>query len=63
MLASFKQAFLSVAHLSESAPFTSANVGSIPVWNDHRNNRHRMRDDDESCLHFFTVRALLNAPY
>ena len=25
--------------------------------------RHRMRDDDESCLHFFTVRALLNAPY
>jgi hypothetical protein len=29
----------------------------------HRNNRHRMRDDDESCPHFFTVRALLNAPY
>ncbi len=29
----------------------------------HRNNRHRMRDDDKSCLHFFTVRALLNAPY
>ena len=29
----------------------------------HRNNRHRMRDDDESCLHFLTVRALLNAPY
>ena len=29
----------------------------------YRNNRHRMRDDDESCLHFFTVRALLNAPY
>ncbi len=27
----------------------------------HRNNR--MRDDDESCLHFFTVRALLNAPF
>ncbi len=29
----------------------------------HRNNRHRMRDEDESCLHFFTVRALLNAPF
>ena len=26
----------------------------------HRNNRHRMRDDDESCLHFFTVRAPLS---
>ncbi len=24
----------SVAHLSERAPFTSANVGSIPVGND-----------------------------
>ena len=28
----------------------------------HRNNRHRMRADDESCFHFFAVHVLLNGP-
>ena len=44
---------------ADAVKFVSIIMNFIRV----RNSRHRMRDDEESCLHFFTVRALLNAPF